>query len=824
MHFGLSVTVAVFAFSIMAYSSTATGTVLDPQHRALVGARVNLSCGGTIENIITDAEGHFELSSQPSFAHCLLRVNHQGFETLEQILEANPRYLTIELQIATDRRVLDVVSKVQDIREIAESSIGSVSVSGAELEQISNNTADLIDYAKALAGVDMPEDSVYIDGLPGAALPPANMIARIDVNADPFSAEYSDSDKTHINITTKNADRHFHFNFGGAGFGVGGNNPLAPALHTVSHTANLGLSSGVPHAPLSFSLHGNLGSVENHEPIVAVTAPNQSSLPSGQSAVVDNHNASGQFNLHYARSETTQVDLSFADSASSGSNIGVGGLTLPQAGSASLFHTHEGRLTFASSGQGYVYRGGFVLDETSSRLQANDSSLGINVVGAFVDGGAAMTSSSSRHTNWTWKNVLQSNTRRHLWSAGLTLIRTGISNGDQPNAFGSLEFSSLQDYVAAQSGSSTGTWFLTQGNGGVHYATFEVAPFLQGDLFHSENLLVTGGIRGDYQTQGGMMFSPRLSLAARMHGFVIRAGGGQFVHDWLAGNFVHVLEDDGLHLQSFIIQSISLAQAAGPSPTGLSLSGNSVIAQLSTDLTRPRDWIVKASVEHSIGPFSPAIEYTWMDGQHLLGSERESDPNGWLDVLESNRERQRQQLHARLRFPWKSQKITAHYEWIFSNDNTGGPFSFPVHQGDLAAEWARSAGISPHNFTLVDNFNLPGKIAINLIATSRSSAPYNITTGLDDGNGLYNDRGGRHRNSGRGPSYSVFDFSGNRRIPVPLPGKPERRLYANLGVRVSNLLGNKNYTGYDSVVDSPLFGKPLGAGPGRALRFWLNLE
>jgi len=814
----------VLAFSLPGQGGT-VGRVVDPQHRAISAAPVTLSCSRHTEHVVTNAEGAFVFSGRSFSEHCVLEVSYPGFESVKLVLGKNPAPLSIALHLAADKQVVNVATDARDLREIVESSIGSVSLSDAELKGMSNNTVDLIRYAKALAGADMGEDAVYVDGLPSATLPPADMVARIDVNTDPFSAEYSDNDQTHINITTKGADRHLRFNVGGAGLGFGGGNELAPGLHSVSHTASFGLTGPVPQVPLTFSFHTNLGSLRNQEPILAVTSLQESATPGPRDALVGNRNGSGSLAVHYSRAESTQADFSYAMSQSTGSNIGVGGLTLPEAGSESFFNSREARFTLTKAGSGYLYRGGLVVDLITSRLQANSTNQGVTVLGNFVDGGAAITSSQSRRRNLTWKNVFQSTSKRRLWTAGVTVTRTGISNDERPNPLGILEFSSLQAYAEAQAGSPTGTWFLTRGIGQAHYASIEAAPFVQGDLVHSENLLVTGGLRADYQSPGGILLSPRLSLAARERGFILRAGGGVFVHNWPGSVFMHTIEDDGFHLQPLIVQSVSLAEALSPTDANGSFTAASVRSRLAPGLTRPRDLMFKASVERAFGHFTPGLEYSWVDGQHLLGSERLSDPNGWVDFLESNRARRRQQLHARLRFAWRRQNVTAHYEWIQSMDNTSGPFSFPEHQNDLRSEWARTAGVSPHNFSLVDSFKLPSAISVTLIATAHGSAPYNVTSGTDNGNGLFNDRGGRARNSGNEPTYNSLDLSGYRRIALPsISGKSEKRIYVDLGVQVNNLLGNNNYTGLDSVLGSPLFGRPLGAGPGRSARLWLSLD
>ena len=40
----------------------------------------------------------------------------------------------------------------------------------------------------------------------------------------------------------------------------------------------------------------------------------------------------------------------------------------------------------------------------------------------------------------------------------------------------------------------------------------------------------------------------------------------------------------------------------------------------------------------------------------------------------------------------------------------------------------------------------------------------------------------------------------------------------------TEILGNRNYLGFGSVIGSPLFGRPWGALPGRSLRVWLNFR
>jgi len=294
-----------------------------------------------------------------------------------------------------------------------------------------------------------------------------------------------------------------------------------------------------------------------------------------------------------------------------------------------------------------------------------------------------------------------------------------------------------------------------------------------------------------------------------------------FVHDWRNDIFLRVMENDGHHLHRFLIPNASLGDVLA----GAAAMQPEIISKVAPDLTPVREWMSRVSVEHPFKNFVPGVEYTWTEGSHLLGSARLSTTAGWADLLESNRAFRKQQLHFRALYKFGGQSLTLHYEWIRSFDDTDGPFSFPQISGDLRDEWARSSAVSPHNFTIVGNFQMRGGVFINLVGSWRSSAPYNITTGLDPAhNGLYNDRAGLARNSGTGPAYRNISLYAFRRFRIPGPAKESKHnLYVNLGVQAENLLGNRNYVAFDSVRGSPIFGQPLSALSGRSFRLSFNL-
>jgi hypothetical protein len=159
-------------------------------------------------------------------------------------------------------------------------------------------------------------------------------------------------------------------------------------------------------------------------------------------------------------------------------------------------------------------------------------------------------------------------------------------------------------------------------------------------------------------------------------------------------------------------------------------------------------------------------------------------------------------------------------------DDGDGPFSYPERQGRFASEWARSAGLAPHSVTVASTLSLPHRVVAAITDTWQSSAPYDITAGVDtDLNGIFNERNGRPRNSGDSPSQHVLSLHASRRFEFPsVGGWFSSRFRMNVGVHLDNLTGAPNYTSIGSVAGSATFGTPLGAMPGRSARFSLSID
>jgi hypothetical protein len=101
-----------------------------------------------------------------------------------------------------------------------------------------------------------------------------------------------------------------------------------------------------------------------------------------------------------------------------------------------------------------------------------------------------------------------------------------------------------------------------------------------------------------------------------------------------------------------------------------------------------------------------------------------------------------------------------------------------------------------------------------------------VISGADeDGNGVFNERGGRPRNSGNSPAQHALSLSGSRRVQLPrIFGRPRNHPHLTLGVNVDNLLNTRQPGAFGSVAGSSTFGRALGGTHGRSARVWMSLD
>ena len=799
-----------------------SGTVIDPQTLPIGGARVELLCDGEATHATTDDSGRFVLTGVLTENTCTLSVTREGFASVTQkIRPGRTGRILLRLRLAGVREVVNVVADAgPQIRE----PIGSMLLEGEQLLQLFGRTEDMIRYAGLLGGSGMTGTSVYVDGLPVAVMPPPEVVGRIGVNAGPFSAEYGDGDVTRIQIFTRPAARRFRVSPGGSFLGFGGGDGVREGLRSESSSGSVAASGAVPRVPITFA--GNLQTSRSRRELAvqAVVPPNgREAFPievPPDDASYGGRTRSGTISGFYSPAAAVRAHVAFSASRSSGSNVGVGGLVLPEAGLATAASTNSVHVSVNTVQRQLAFESGFVARNSSSSMVANSLARGISVAGSFVAGGASTATQRSERVTWTAKHVTRSSSF-HPWALGVEVGGASQSYLQAPNPFGLVEFENAESFAAALTGAPTATFHVVRGNGSIEYDGLTVAPFVQKTLVRKNHVQIDGGVRADYQSRIGTAWSPRLWAATEWHGLAVQAGGGLFTTFVPDSVFVNAITNDGNHLQHYLATGASLANV------DRDLTSRDIVrTTLAPGLRAARQVMQRVAVSRQVRHVTPSIEYTATRDVHRLGADRLDTGGGWVDIVESNRSATRHRLKTSLNYVRKGQSLTAHYEWLHAYDDGDGPFSYPERQGRFSSEWARTAGYAPHSVTVASTLSLPRRIVAAVTDTWQSSAPYDITAGVDtDLNGIFNERGGRPRNSGDSPAQHLLSLHASRRFQLRVnDGWFGTRFRINVGVHLDNLTNARNYTSLGSVAGSATFGVPLSATAGRAARFSLSID
>lgn len=794
-----------------AFASTVSGVVLDSQHLPVPRAQVVAACTEGREQGETDAQGRFAIGVPPG-ERCVVSVSRDGFAPFQLVLRDPAAPLTIRLRIAAIAEHLTVEAK-------APAFAGRVLLRSDETDfrALAGSTNELIQYARRLSGTFSRAPVIYVDGLPADTPPPLELISQISVGGDLFSVEYGDGESATIEIVTKSPARTLRVFSGGDIPTIGARNVLSSGEGEKSRSINVGAMGPVPGTPLTFSATANVFRSSQDAPIL-VQLP-ELAAPEA-TAEIRHRSASGFLSVFFARDPSLRLRGSVRESRSGGANGGVGGITFQEAGVGSSSIAREIRGTATKAWADVQYEGGASVNYTRSDTSANSAERGISIGGDAVMGGSSTLESSRRALRWTSKHVVRSSASRR-WIVGIVARGGAESHRRRPNPEGAFYFADLEAYRAALAGKPTGTWFVDRADGFPRVVALTAAPFAEMELVRAKPFSVSAGLRADYRSDFGTLLSPRVSAAAQWRGTTVRAGVGLFARDLPQTILLTVMERNGRDLQQFVATEVSLVNPNESLLRGL----GTVRSRLADDLTRPRAAVWRVSAERTIAGVTAALEYDVADERHLPGSDRLAVESGWVDLLESNRRALRQRLHVHAGRKWRQQQLTVDYDFTRARDDSDGPFSFPERPGDLAAEWARSAGVSPHEVTIMASLSLPAAVSINVADVWRSGAPFNITTAFDTrGNLLVLDRAGRARNSGDGPRFHSVSLYAHRRVEWPrvFQAFPGRGI--NVAVQADNVLNSRNYIAIGSIAGSAAFGKPLAAYPGRAVRLLFSVD
>lgn len=819
--------------------------MLDPHRAGVLGARVTLKKANDSEvrSATADESGSFRFEGVPP-GNYELRIEREGFKTAVtrvRVGAESPRLMTIGLTLAEVQQEVTVGAEGAQVSTNTSDNLDTITLNRSTLDNLPIFDQDYVGTMSRFldsSSVGTSGVTLVVDGVEGTrAGVSASAIQEVRINQDPYSAEYPRPGKGRIEIITKPGSSEYHgtFNFLFRDYHLNARDPFAlirpPEQRRIYEGSLTGpLGSG---KKTSFLISANREEEDAQATVFAIgpSGEIQQTLPAPQR----NTELGGTLNHAFGNDQLISIRGLYTDRTIQ--NQGVGGLTVPEAGSNFedredvIYFNHRGSLTKRLFNQ---FR--FLVARQHTPTVSIHPGPRIVVLGSFV-GGGAQADRLQTENHIAFNEVL-------VWTGNKHTIRTGINVpdisrrglDDNTNTAGTYTFATLQDYALAHPFS-----LLKQsGNGHVVFVEKVVGGFFQDEIRVLPSLQVAVGVRYDWQSvfHDNNNIAPRLSVAyapGKDRKSVLRAGAGVFYDRTGPSPIFDLIRYDGLRLQQYLITNPLFPDPFAMGPTS--------VTRLDPTVQIPYTLQYGASFERQLAKATTfTVSSTGLRGTHLFRSRDVNAPppplylarpNPAFSVyrqIESAGDLESRSLEIGLRG-----NVTRYFTGMIqytlgrSYNNVGGTTSggsrtsginsFPANNYDLSGEWSRADFDQRHRFILLGTID-PGRyFKLGVAFTAYTGQPYNEITGRDDNrDGLANDRpAGVRRNSLQGPGYADFDLRWSRDFFLA-SAKRDKGPMVTLGVDAFNILNRVNYVSFIGDFSSPFFGKPVAAQPSRRLQ------
>lgn len=775
---------------------------------------------------------------------------------------------TITLSLKTINETVTVIEDKQTAASDRKSVSFGTTASTDQVQQLSDDPNELQRQVQNMAG---PDAVIRVDGFEGAPLPPKAQIKAIHITRDQFAAENHYAGGVFIDIVTQPGigPPHGGFSLNEENGAFDGRNPLIPAkgpLNTEFGNFNYGQSLAKNRADIAIALNEN--SAYTTPTLYAATTSGTDARVLDVRAPTTFMGGNVQFNYALTRNQTLKIFSNMNTSTSS--NLGVGGMSLPEHG-YSTTTTHK---NFRLQEAGPLGRRFFINTRVLVGTQGASSTSALDdptivVEGAFTTGGAQMAGRT-----YTRNTLIQSDVDyiRGINSVrfGTQLQATWYTTNANSNYLGTYTFSSLGAYQA----NTPALFSQNIGDPTVGYHYFEGGTYVQDDLRLRKSLTVSFGVRyelQDHNSDHGAV-GPRAGITwAPFKGghTTVRASAGIF-YDWLSNStYEQTLRFNGVSQEQLNIVDPTFPETEGTSGGTIPATG---VDLLGPNLPLARTYRLSAALSQDFGKrvqLSAVFAHTRADDQ-LSGVNLNVPVNGifpnpaYTTIIEalSDANTIGYSLQTNLtvalappspalkaaRFNWRRGQVYVYYRFARSNTDALGAFT-PSPTGTLATEWGPATNDIRHTGYVSLNSSALKNLNANLYLSAQSGGPYSETTGIqDNADFLFDLRpDGVGRNSLRMPAQ--WDLSGSasytlgfhKRSTANVPGQvgitynngqfsaqtvaaDPNRVHVSIGVYAVNITNHANYVGYSGVLTSPFFMQPTGATNLRAMTFYTQFR
>jgi hypothetical protein len=526
------------------------GTIADPTGAVIPGAQVKAGSG---EKATSDATGHYMLPCVLG-SSVVIAAQAQGFANGTTRARGHVgETVRVNVQLA-------IASAQTDIQVNGDSDIDSggdtTTLNTKAVQGLADDPDDFLRELQVLAaeaGGDPTSATIMVDGFQNpSALPPKSSIASIRINPDLFSAKYQRPPFSGgvIEITTKPGADAFH----GAAFFTDSDgifNATDPFSVTATPAGRqrygFELSGPIISKKISFALALEKRDINEFNVVNAVTLDSDGGLGPNGNGVPEQQTVSAPQRLWIASARgdwqmtpSNVASLSYSANVNNEGNQGVGGLTLADAGYASLVSEYDLRFHNTQTISPNILHEthiGYSWKRTEQTPLLNTPS--VQVAGYFLGGGATSQNLNDRERDLEVDEDMTVAHGKHTVAFGAQSLGIFVHDYD-PNTFnGAYVFGggsapvldannnptgeittigALEQYRRALlnlSGGSPTTYQATTGTPLVALTQWRVGLWADDAFKLNGHLSLTTGFRYQLQTTPGIFgnFNPRMGLA-----------------------------------------------------------------------------------------------------------------------------------------------------------------------------------------------------------------------------------------------------------------------------------------------------------------------
>jgi hypothetical protein len=737
------------------------GTVIDKTRAYLPAVPVTLDDQkGNKYTATTDEKGQYRFTGIKPGVYTIT-VEAEGFATFTGQIDLTARRTTpfdITLEVTVAEKV-DVRNDDATISSDPDQNLTAIRLTGKDLEALPDDPDELLETLRQMAGAT-GDATVYVGGFrERGQLPPKEAIQMIRINANPYSAEFSEPGFARIEIITKPGADTFHgsfrFNFNDESL-----NARNPSQSFRAPTQNRNYSGNFTGPIIrnrwGFFFNLDRRASDENSFINAVVLDPVTLQPTQFNDTVLNpgRNTNFDFRTDYLMTKKHTLGVGYRFSKRESENEGIGSFDLPERAYNTERREDTLRLSLTTIATEHaVNELRLQLSRRTNLSEAISDAPAIIVLDAFNSGGnqgSLFNQNKEQSIDFT-DNVTYTH-GKHVIKLGFRAEADYTEYINRSNFGGTFTFSSLDQYRRALQGDTSARpsqFSINRGDPFVSLSQWEMGYFIQDDWRINPRMTLSYGLRHEFQTNldDKMNFAPRVGLAwaDKKQRTTLRLGAGIF-YNYLSDNITFdTIRFDGQHQLQYTIPFPSFFPDI---PTSGGSQRQPTIRIKDAHLNDPYTINTTVSVDRQL-PWKMvgSVAYTWTRGVHLLRTRNINAPTrdgngdavfpfpgqGPILAYESTGFSKRNELRFNLR-TGINPKLTlfGFYTLSFTKSDTDGAGTQPANPFDLSTEYGRASQDSRHFAVVGGSFTLPHGFRISPHFNVRSGGPFNITTGRDN--------------------------------------------------------------------------------------------